>query len=307
MDSDAASFLAAANNPAPVSFDRLPIAEVRRQFASLKCVFHPFVELHDVFDCATSGVVPLRVYRPTGDRPLPVIVYFHGGGWVMGDLDTHDTLCRHLALAARAVVVAVDYRLAPENPFPAAFDDALAAVQFIVGAAGLWGVDPSRLAVAGDSAGGNLAAAVCLHVRNHGGPSIVCQCLIYPVLDPRCDTVSYEVFAERHGLTREKMRFFWSSYLGDRMEVPWQAAPALAPDLAGLPPTVMVTAEFDVLRDEGVLFGKRLAASGVPVETMNCEGVIHGFVHYAGAIRRGRTVLREVGEKLQRHLGRTGS
>ncbi|HAV61894.1 MAG TPA: hypothetical protein DCY13_05975, partial [Verrucomicrobiales bacterium] len=266
--------------------------------------FHPPVAVARTADLTSPSGVRLRAYHPAGFRAdhLPGIVYFHGGGWVMGDLETHDTLCRHLANAAGAVVIAVDYRLAPENPFPAAFDDAVAAVRHVAEISKELGIDPGRLAVAGDSAGGNLAAAVCLHAREQGGPAIALQCLLYPVLDAGCDTAAYTAFADGHGLTRDKMRFFWKSYLGTASPENPYAVPLAAENLSGLPPALVLTAEYDVLRDEGEQFGKRLVAAGVEVEMIRCEGVIHGFLHYAGAIRRGQSVLREVGQLIAARL-----
>lgn len=300
MDPQVRAFLAVANAAPQQAIDTIPIATARRQFASLTPIFHPHVDVSRVANLKTASGVPLRVYQPgrTAGGPQPGIVYFHGGGWVMGDLDTHDTLCRHLANAAGAVVIAVGYRLAPEHVFPAAFDDAVAAVQYVAVHAAELGIDPARLAVAGDSAGGNLAAAVVLQAREGAAPAIAFQCLIYPVLDSGCDTPSYQEFAEGFGLTRAKMQFFWKSYLGSHdgrnpLLAPWRAT-----DLRSLPPALIVTAEYDVLRDEGEAYAGRLAASNVPVEVMRVEGVIHGFIHYAGAMERGQTVLREVGKKL---------
>ncbi len=299
-DPQVRAFLAVANAAPQPPIDTIPIAAARRQFASLTPIFHPHVDVARVANLKTESGVPLRVYQPgkADGGPQPGIVYFHGGGWVLGDLNTHDTLCRHLANAAGAVVVAVDYRLAPEHAFPAAFDDALAAIQYVAAHVAELGIDPTRLAVAGDSAGGNLAAAVVLQAREVAAPAIAFQCLIYPVLDCGCDTPSYREFAEGFGLTRAKMQFFWKSYLGSHDGRNPLLSPLRATDLRSLPPALIVTAEYDVLRDEGEAYAGRLAASNVPVELMRVEGVIHGFIHYAGAMERGQTVLREVGEKL---------
>lgn len=306
MDPQVRAFLAAANASPQPPIDTMPVATARKQFASLKPIFHPFVEVARVFDRKTDEGVPLRVYQPALDHPgpLPGIVYFHGGGWVLGDLETHDTLCRQFANHAGAVVVAVVYRLAPEHPFPAAFDDAFAAVRYVAVNALAFGIDPTRVAVAGDSAGGNLAAAVALKAREAGGPEIAFQCLLYPVLDHACDTASYRDFADGFGLTRAKMQFFWKSYRGGHDGCDPLLAPLRAEDLGALPPALIVTAEYDVLRDEGEAYAGRLAAGAVSVELLRVEGVIHGFIHYAGAIQRGQAVLREVGQKLATALGR---
>jgi len=300
MDPQVCAFLAAANASPQPPIDTIPIATARKQFASLKPIFHPWVEVAQVIDRKTDEGVPLRIYQPAVDHPGPVpgIVYFHGGGWVLGDLETHDTLCRQLANHAGAVVVAVAYRLAPEHPFPAAFDDAFAAVRYVADQAVGLGIDPARVAVAGDSAGGNLAAAVALQSRDAGEPRIAFQCLLYPVLDSGCDTASYREFADGFGLTRAKMQFFWKSYRGGHDGCDPLLSPLRADVLGALPPALIVTAGYDVLRDEGEAYAGRLAASAVPVELMRVEGVIHGFIHYAGAIHRGQAVLREVGQKL---------
>ena len=304
MDPDVRAFLAVANARQQPPIDAIPVDEVRRQFASLRPVFQPFVKVARVTNTATAGGVPLRSYHPMNAPAgsLPGIVYFHGGGWVMGDLDTHDTLCRQLANHAGAVVVAVDYRLAPEHPFPAALDDAYAATQHIIRRASEFGVDPTRLAVAGDSAGGNLAAVVTLKARDEGGPRVAFQCLLYPVLDFECNTPSYAQFADGFGLTRAKMEFFGRSYLGRGDANHPFLSPLRAPDLTGLPPALIVTAEYDVLRDEGEAYARRLAASGVPVDSWRVAGVIHAFIHYAGVIKRGQSTLREVGERLGKAL-----
>lgn len=221
----------------------------------------------------------------------------------MGDLETHDTLCRQLAQHSGAMVIAVDYRRAPEHPFPAAVEDAFSAVRHVCARAATLGLAADRIAVAGDSAGGNLAAAVALHARDVGEPRIAFQCLLYPVLDLGCDTASYREFADGFGLTRARMQFFWRVYRGAQGAGQPLLEPNCAKDLASLPPALIVTAGYDVLRDEAEAYAKRLGAAGVPVELLRVEGVIHGFIHFAGAIHRGQTVLREVGRKLGVALG----
>jgi acetyl esterase len=226
-----------------------------------------------------DGDVPVRVYRPVeGGDPLPVVVYFHGGGWVICDLDTHDGTCRALANGVDAVVVSVDYRLAPEHKFPAAAEDAYAATQWVADHAADLGADASRLAVAGDSAGGNLAAAVALMARDRGGPAIAFQLLIYPVMDFSFDTVSYRDNAEGYFLHRASMEWYWRQYLDDEATGanPY-ASPLRVDDARGLPPGIVLTAEFDPLRDEGEAYGRKLADAGVPFEVRRYDGVFHGF------------------------------
>jgi acetyl esterase/lipase len=226
-----------------------------------------------------AGRLWARCYAPRTDAdPLPVLAYLHGGGWVFMGIDTHDRICRRLANATGALVVSIDYRLAPEHRFPAALDDCEAAVAWLVEHAGELGGDPSRLAVAGDSAGGNLAAAVALRARV-AGPPLAAQVLVYPVTDAGQDTGSYRDFATGYLLTAEDMAFFWECYLGpDGDPRDAFAAPLQAADLSGLPPALVLTGEYDPLRDEGEAYAHRLDGFDVPVELHRYEGVTHGFL-----------------------------
>jgi acetyl esterase len=227
-----------------------------------------------------AGDIPVRVYRPQpiGGDPLPVVVYFHGGGWVLCDLDTHDTTCRAMANGVDAVVVSVDYRLAPEHKFPAAAEDAYAATQWVFDHADELGADPERLAVAGDSAGGNLAAVVPLMARDRGGPPIRFQLLIYPVTDYSFDTPSYRDNAEGYFLLRIHMEWYWQQYIGsDEEGANPYASPLRVKDASGLPPGMVITAELDPLRDEGEAYGKKLADAGVPFTVRRYDGMFHGF------------------------------
>jgi acetyl esterase/lipase len=228
------------------------------------------------------GQIPLRLYRPAGVPDavrLPVYVYFHGGGWVIGDLESHDVLCRQLTAESGACVIAVDYRLAPEHKFPAAADDAWAATRWISVHATELGVDAGRLAVGGDSAGGNLAAVVALMARDAKGPSIALQVLIYPVTDLGSESKSYADFADGYMLTRDSMRWFTAHYLGGKEDAQdWRVSPLRAPSLAGLPPTLVITAGFDPLHDEGAAYATRLREAEVTVDYVSFGGMIHGFV-----------------------------
>ena len=250
-----------------------------------------------------AGEMLVRIYWPEAAAPAPLVVFFHGGGFVLCSLDTHDELARGLCQGAGAVVVSVDYRLAPEAPYPAAADDCYAALVWAVAHASELGADGARVAVAGDSAGGNLAAVTALRARDLGGPALRHQCLIYPVTDCRFDTPSYIENAEGYFLTAESMRWFWSHYLQDmgRAAEPY-ASPLRAPSLAGLPPTLVITAEYDPLRDEGEHYASALSAAGVPTTLRRYDGMIHGFVTMAEIFEDGRAALSLAGEQLREAL-----
>jgi acetyl esterase len=253
------------------------------------------VELESVRDRTVpgpAGDIRVRVYTPSGGDALPVIVYFHGGGWVIGDLDVPDKPCRALANAAGAVVVSVDYRLAPEHRYPAAFDDCYAVTAWVAEHAADVGADAGKLAVAGDSAGGNLAAAVALAARDRGGPSIAAQLLVYPVTDFNFETASYEENGDGYLLTKGSMEWFWAHYLGaqDLDQDPY-ACPARAEDLAGLPPAYVATAEYDPLRDEGEAYAAALRDAGVAVTVRRFDGMIHSFFWTLGATPSAASVI----------------
>jgi len=228
-----------------------------------------------------AGPIALRIYRPQGARqPLPVVVYYHGGGWVLGDLDSHDNICRQIAHKSGVAVVAVDYRLAPEHRFPAALDDAWAALAWVAGAAQELGIDAARIAVAGDSAGANLAAALSLLGRERGRPYPHAQVLIYPALDlSTLERDSIRDFAEGYFLTRERMDWFIAQYVPDAgTRINPLVSPLLAADHSGLAQALVITAEFDPLRDEGESYAAVLRRAGVDVRLQRFDGVIHGFV-----------------------------
>ncbi len=239
-----------------------------------------------------GGAIPIRVYRPDGAAPKPTIVYLHGGGWVIGGLNTHDGTCRAFANAVDAVVISVDYRLAPEHPFPAAIDDAFAALVWAQAHADELGADPSRIAVAGDSAGGNLAAVIAHLARDAGGPAVCFQLLIYPVTDHEFDSVSMNDNAEGYFLTRAAMQWFYSHYLADpdQGKDP-RVSPVRAPDLSGLPPAYVVTAEFDPLRDQGVAYAAAMSDAGTPVSGRTYDGMFHGFLSMIDWIDAGKVAF----------------
>jgi acetyl esterase len=281
--------------------------EARRQFEARMALVPPGEPVHDVSDRTIpgpAGEIPVRVYRPRDEVPLPALVYYHGGGWVVGSIASHDPTCRALANAAGCLVISVDYRLAPEHKFPAAAEDAYAAARWVVEHATEMGVDPTRVAVGGDSAGGNLAAVVCLMARERGGPPLAFQLLVYPVTDFRFDTVSYRVNGEGYLLTTRDMEWFWNHYLPDPSagSHPY-ASPLRAADLRGLPPALVITAEYDPLRDEGEAYAERLRQAGVPVTLARYEGVFHGFFGMGHLLDKARAAVRQSGEALRAAFG----
>jgi acetyl esterase len=245
-----------------------------------------------------GGEIPVRVYTPPGDGPAGVLVYLHGGGWTIGGLDTHDHPCRTLCAEAGVVVVSVDYRLAPEHPFPAALDDAWAVLEWVADNAVEIGGDPTRLAVGGDSGGGNLAAVVALMARDRGGPALRFQLLIYPAVDLRADAVerfpSLTENAEGYILTYAAMQFFMGNYRPDpALAHDWRLSPLLAPDHHGLPRALIITAQFDPLRDEGRAYAEMLEAAGTPVTLSLYEGTVHTMFQLAPILDAGKAALSE--------------
>ena len=294
--------LAAAGGP---PLEQLPLDEARKLPYQMIDAGGPEEPVAQVDTRVIPGPVPIpiRVYRPTLDQDLPALVYFHGGGFVICNLDTHDRLCRNLANASGAVVVSVDYRLAPEHKFPAAAEDAYAATCYVAEHAAEFGVDPNRIAVGGDSAGGNLATVVALMARDRGGPSLKFQLLIYPVVDVDDDSPSMREYGHDHFLTRESMDWFIESYIGreeDRRS-PY-ASPWYASDLRGLPAAMVITAECDPLCDQGEAYARKLQSAGVPVVLKRYEGMIHPFFSLAGIIDAGRTATADAASAVRQAL-----
>jgi acetyl esterase len=254
-----------------------------------------------------DGPIPLRLYRPArlaDAGPIGVLVFFHGGGWVIGDLDSHDTLCRELANGSGQAVVAVDYRLAPEHRFPAAVDDAIVATQYVVAQAANLGLDPARIAVGGDSAGGNLAAVVAIALRGTLTNPLRLQLLIYPAVDSAMNRPSITTNADVLPLTRNAMAWFWAHY-ADGVDVgsDWRASPIRALDHTGLPPAYVVTAGYDVLLDEGRAYADVLAAAGVPVARQHYPGMIHGFITMGRLVATANVATRDAAHALKAALG----
>jgi len=253
-----------------------------------------------------NGSIPLRLYRPLATphaAVLPVLVFYHGGGWVMGDLDTHDTLCRELANLAGCAVVAVGYRLGPEHRFPAAVTDCIAAARWVHDHAGELKLDGSRLAVGGDSAGGNLAAVVAIDARDRGFPRIAFQLLIYPATDMHCTAPSHVENGQGYLLTRETIDYFVGHYIADPAQYgDWRASPLLCPDLSNLPPALVLTAGFDPLRDEGAAYAKRLTDCANRAAYVLFPRQIHGFVTMGKLIDEAGTAIALCAGELRRVL-----
>lgn len=285
-------------------------AEAREAMLRARAILQPDApqvgEVRDIVAAGPAGPIPLRIYRPAGEtrKRLPGLIYFHGGGWVIGDLDSHDTLCRELCEKARIAVVSVHYRLAPEHRFPAAVDDAIAATADICSRAEELQLDPERIAVGGDSAGGNLAAVVCIGARNSGRPRLAFQLLIYPAVDATFSMESHQTRGEVLPLTRGAITWFKDHYLGaDTKNLrDWRVSPMFAETLAGLPPAYVLTAGFDVLCDEGLEYARRLASAGVNVRTLHMPGMIHGFITMGRIVAGANEAVAECARALERQL-----
>ena len=255
-----------------------------------------------------DGDVPVRIYTPEGDGPFPILAWFHGGAWVVGDLESADGVARSLCVGGQCLVVSVDYRLAPETKFPGPADDCWAAMTWAVENASSLNGDASRLAVGGDSAGGNLAAAMSLMAADRGGPAIALQVLIYPVTDVDFNTVSYDVNGEGYSLTKTTMQWYWDHYLSGLEDASNPYAALLqAKSLAGQPPALVITAEYDPLRDEGEAYAKRLQDAGVAATATRYDGVIHGFFTMGAVVDKGQQAVDEASAAIRNAFARSGA
>jgi acetyl esterase len=279
-----------ARSPLPPYHTMTPFV-ARRVYHDTRAVLAPKApELAEIRLHVFPGPLAVRAYRPLKQEKLPALVYFHGGGWTIGDLDTHDVLCRQLALGARCAVFSVDYRLAPENPFPAALEDCLAATKHVVAQAATFNIDATRVAVGGDSAGGNLAAVISLYMPQ----ALAFQLLIYPATDQRCDFPSHRENGEGYLLTREAIEFFRACYLPNRDHwSDWRASPLLAKSHAGLPPAFILTAGYDPLVDEGRAYAEKLAAAGVELTYRDYPDMVHGFLLFGGVLDSANDAVAE--------------
>ena len=305
VDPQIAQLLAQAAAADPRGIEELTVEQARIRGGSVAVASVPFEEVDEVRDIAAAGepLIPGRLYRP-GAGTLPLIVYFHGGGWVVGSVALSDNFCRALANASGCAVLSVEYRLAPEHRYPAAADDAYAATRWAAEHGAELGIDAGRLAVGGSSAGGNLATVVCLMARERGGPKIALQLLHVPVTDNDFKRASYVTNVKGMGLTRAGMEWFWGHYAPDaaQRDEPY-ASPLRAKDLRGLPPALFVVAECDPLRDEGAAYAERLRQAGVPVTYREYAGMVHGFMSWSSVVPTAARAFAEVGADLRKRLG----
>ncbi len=291
-------------------FEQLTPDEAREAYMRSRALLQPdpedVAETRDASAPGPAGAIPLRMYRPLGiarGEVLPGLVYYHGGGWLLGGLDSHDGVCRSIANRARCMVVSVDYRLAPEHKFPAAVEDCAAATKFVAEHAGDFGVDPRYLAVGGDSAGGNLAAVMALMARDLMLPQLMFQLLIYPATDMTMSTVSAQTVGGGVPLTSATMKWFIDHYMRtDTDRIDWRASPVRAASLAGTAPALVITASVDPLHDEGADYALRLEREGVRVAHINFADQLHGFLSMGKIIRASGTALGMIGEALRREF-----
>ena len=295
--------LAARGGPALHELD-VPAARLAFEALRIPAPGEPVAAIEALQLPGPAGEVPARLYVPAGAPPVSAaLLYFHGGGWVIGSPDTHENLCKALANRSGARVVSVDYRLAPEHRWPAAAEDCYAAACHVEAHGAALGIDGARLAVAGDSAGGNLAAVVALLARERGGPRLRHQVLIYPVTDHDFERASYRENGDGYFLTTNAMRWFWDHYVPERADRDdWRAAPLRAAKLDGLPPATVLTAEYDPLRDEGEAYAARLREAGVPTTLSRYDGQIHGFASLLDLLDAGRRAVDQIGAVLRRAL-----
>ncbi|WP_295855031.1 alpha/beta hydrolase [Tardiphaga sp.] len=303
LDPDAAAVLAAFREAGRPSYETLSPPEAREWYLKARLVAHPEPPVLASVKAMTvpgpAGAIPVRIYTPKllrqADGMAPALLFFHGGGWVIGDLDSHDVVCRTLAVQGEMIVISVDYRLAPEHKFPAAIDDALAATQWIADNAIQLNIDASRISVGGDSAGGNLAAIVAIEARERG-LKLRGQLLIYPATDFRMNHPSHREPETDCLLSHTVMRWFRDHYLNDAGDIDnWRASPARAEDLSGLPPAFVLTAGADPLRDEGNEYARRLSEAGVEVAYQTYPGQFHGFVTMGKILPMANEALHAIG------------
>jgi acetyl esterase len=307
IDPQVAAFIAAADEAGVQPVETLSIPDARLSgmtYLDVQGAPEEVARVEHRFIPGPTADLPVRIYYPdTSEGPFPAIVWYHGSGWVICNIEVNDVPARAIANRSGCVVIAVNYQKAPEHRFPVPLDDCFATLQWAAANAARLGIDANRIAIGGDSAGGNLAAAVALRAAAEGGPAVAFQVLVYPVTDHAFDTESYEANAEGYLLQRESMRYFWDKYLaspGDGAN-PY-ASPLRAPSLVGLPPAFVATAEFDPLLDEGEAYAHRLSEDGVDVQLEHYEGMVHGFFLMNGVIDRTEALYEDIGAALRRAL-----
>ena len=302
-DPEAAKLLERARASTIPPYETLSPAKAREYNAMGRPHLQPPKPDMGLIEDIDAGGITVRNYRPFGSDAaavLPAMVYFHGGGWVLGDLDSHDIVCRSVCNASGGAVLSVNYRVAPEARFPAAVEDAFTATHWIAGYAAKLNIDATRLAIGGDSAGGNLAAVVALLARDAGGPRLIHQALTYPATDMMMETPSHTEFADGHILTRSVMNWFHQQYFADpAQKLDWRASPLRAPSLAGLPPASILLAGCDPLRDEGHAYAERLRQAGVQVAVKEFPGTIHSFIGMGKVLPQAAPALNWLGSELR--------
>jgi acetyl esterase len=301
LDSQAEIWLKELKESGAPALNEMSVPDARTTYAAVveQCglAAEPVANIIDQTIPGPHGEIPIRIYRPEATGALPILVYYHGGGWVIGNLDVVHSTCTVLTNRAHAVVISVDYRLAPEHPFPAPVDDSIAALEWVHANAAQLSIDPERIAVGGDSAGGNLAAVVALHARDHG-PKLVHQLLIYPVTDFLRETDSFRENGQGYFLTSDLMHWFGDHYAADPQD--WRASPLRAESLSGVAPAHVITAEFDPLRDEGEMYAARLTEAGVDVTLERYDGQLHAFTaNLAGIMDHGKASIEAAGSHLR--------
>lgn len=309
LDEQVIDFMEKASTVKQPPIEKLTTEEARRTYLELNRFFEydgpMLADIHDRLIPVGDDInIPIRVYKKLIKENQPIIIYYHGGGWVQGSIETHDALCRWLTYYSDCIVVSIDYRLAPEFPFPTAVHDAYASAKWIYEHASELGGDPHKISVAGDSAGATLATVVCMKAKESQDFKLVGQILYYPTIEFTFNTDSYNQFAEGYMLTKARMKWFANHYFQNNLEKanhPY-ASPILADDATGLPPALIITAEYDPLRDEGEAYAEKLKSAGVDVVCKRYAGMIHGFIRSASIIDKGKEAIIETSQFLKRIL-----
>ena len=309
LDPQAVALLQKVKESGVPPYESLPLDAARRYYDKACAVARgeppePYL-IEDFTIPGPANKLKVRSYRSSERSGLPILLFFHGGGYTIGSLDSHDAVCRHLCVGADCLVISVDYRLAPENKFPAAVEDAFSALNWVAGHANDLHADASRLAVGGDSAGGNLSAVTCLNARAVGFPDICFQLLIYPGTDMTESFPSHRAFGDGYLLTSSLLYWFRTNYLREAKDrLDWRGSPLLAEDHRALPAAHIITAGFDPLQDEGKAYANKLKAAGVPVTYSHYEGMLHGFITQPGYVDKSLEALRECGARLRQAFDR---